>query len=91
LNPRYGFLPLGALKRKKEENWGFQFQSWRISVKNLSRDVDSLGAGGGEKESCIEDKVSRLHTYTVLPDFSWYNIPKWGKIYQMTSKYTKWP
>jgi hypothetical protein len=23
-----------------------------------------------------------------LPDFSWYNIPKRGKIYQMT---TKWP
>jgi hypothetical protein len=26
-----------------------------------------------------------------LPDFSWYNIPKGGKIYQMTTKYTKWP
>jgi hypothetical protein len=22
-------------------------------------------------------------------DFSWYNIPKWGKIYQSTTKYTK--
>jgi hypothetical protein len=26
-----------------------------------------------------------------LPDFSWCNIPKRGKIYQMTTKYTKWP
>jgi hypothetical protein len=26
-----------------------------------------------------------------LPDFSWYNIPKWEKIYQMTTKYTQWP
>jgi protoporphyrinogen oxidase len=25
-----------------------------------------------------------------LPDFSWYNIPKWEKIYQITIKYTKW-
>jgi hypothetical protein len=26
-----------------------------------------------------------------LPDFSWYKIPERGKIYQMTTKYTKWP
>jgi hypothetical protein len=26
-----------------------------------------------------------------LPDFSWYNRPKRGKIYQITIKYTKWP
>jgi hypothetical protein len=26
-----------------------------------------------------------------LPDSSWYNIPKWGKIYQITIKCTKWP
>jgi hypothetical protein len=26
-----------------------------------------------------------------LPDFSWYNLPKWGKSFQMTVKYTKWP
>jgi hypothetical protein len=28
--------------------------------------------------------------YPGLPDFSWYKIPKWGEIYQMTTKYTKW-
>jgi hypothetical protein len=35
---------------------------------------------------------------TGLPDFYWYNIPKWGKdipnnhkIYRMASKYAKWP
>jgi hypothetical protein len=28
---------------------------------------------------------------TGLPDLSWYNIPKRGKLYQMTIKYTKWP
>jgi hypothetical protein len=26
-----------------------------------------------------------------LPDFSWYNIPKLGKMYQITIKYPKWP
>jgi hypothetical protein len=25
-----------------------------------------------------------------LPDFSWYNMPKRKKIYQITMKYTKW-
>jgi hypothetical protein len=26
-----------------------------------------------------------------LPDITWYNITKTGKIYQLTIKYTKWP
>jgi hypothetical protein len=26
-----------------------------------------------------------------LPDFSWYKIPKWGEMYQMATKFTKWP
>jgi hypothetical protein len=26
-----------------------------------------------------------------LPDFSWYNIPKRGKIYKITTKFTKFP
>jgi hypothetical protein len=26
-----------------------------------------------------------------LPDFSWYSIPKQGKIYQIATKYTKYP
>jgi hypothetical protein len=25
-----------------------------------------------------------------LPDFSFFNIPKWENIYQITTKYTKW-
>jgi hypothetical protein len=25
-----------------------------------------------------------------LPDFSWYNIPKRGELYQTTTKYIKW-
>jgi hypothetical protein len=28
---------------------------------------------------------------TGLPDFSWSKIPKQGKKYQITTKYTKWP
>jgi hypothetical protein len=28
---------------------------------------------------------------TGLPDFSWFKIPKRGKIIQITTKYTKWP
>jgi hypothetical protein len=26
-----------------------------------------------------------------LPDFSWFKIPKRGKLYQISTKYTKWP
>jgi hypothetical protein len=26
-----------------------------------------------------------------LPDFSWCKIPKWGKIYQITTNYTNCP
>jgi hypothetical protein len=26
-----------------------------------------------------------------LPDFPWCNIPNWGKIYQISIKYNKWP
>jgi hypothetical protein len=29
--------------------------------------------------------------WTGLPDFSWYNTPKRGKIYQITTNYTKCP
>jgi hypothetical protein len=29
----------------------------------------------------------RKSIWSGLPDFSWYNIPKWGKIYKTTSKY----
>jgi hypothetical protein len=32
-----------------------------------------------------------LHRRPGLPDFSRYNPPKREKIYQMTTKYTKWP
>jgi hypothetical protein len=32
-----------------------------------------------------------LATRAGLPDFSWYKIPKRGKIYQMAIKYFQWP
>jgi hypothetical protein len=35
-------------------------------------------------------KTSIMHSCAGLPDFSWYNIPKRVKIYQITTKYTKW-
>jgi hypothetical protein len=25
-----------------------------------------------------------------LPEFSWYNVPKWEEIYQTTINYIKW-
>jgi hypothetical protein len=31
------------------------------------------------------------HVQAGLPDFSWSKIPKRGKMYQITTKYTKWP
>jgi hypothetical protein len=34
---------------------------------------------------------NRLQSQSGLPDFSWYNIPKWEKLQQVTFKYTKWP
>jgi hypothetical protein len=36
-------------------------------------------------------KFLRTMMRTGLPDFSWYNIPKRGKMYQITTKYTKLP
>jgi hypothetical protein len=38
--------------------------------------------------------VLTIHKYICtsgLADFSWYIIPKWGKIYQLSTKYTKCP
>jgi hypothetical protein len=35
--------------------------------------------------------LPKFHYETGLPDFSWYNIPKWGNMYQATLKYTNWP
>jgi hypothetical protein len=35
--------------------------------------------------------IENKNNTSVLPDFSWYNIPKWGKIYPMTPKYSQWP
>jgi hypothetical protein len=55
------------------------------------------------KLSALGMTVIALHVCTGLPDFSWYNIPKWQKysqcpqnipnahkIYQMATKYTTW-
>jgi hypothetical protein len=35
--------------------------------------------------------LNKCFSWPGLPDFSWYNIPKRGKIYQIATKYTKWP
>jgi hypothetical protein len=35
--------------------------------------------------------ISRFRERAGLPDFSCYNIPKRGKIYQITTKYIKSP
>jgi hypothetical protein len=44
------------------------------------------------------ERLPLRFVWTGLPDFSWYNVPKWGKtipnnhkIYQITIKYTKRP
>jgi hypothetical protein len=36
-------------------------------------------------------KMSFFRCKSDLPDFPWYNIPKWGKYTKVTIKYTKWP
>jgi hypothetical protein len=35
---------------------------------------------------CLEDSFGSSFT-SGLPDFSWYNLPTRGKIYQITTKY----
>jgi hypothetical protein len=48
---------------------------------------------GGKTRIKIQDKFDdkRGRGVTGLPDFSWFNKSKWGKMYQITVKYTKWP
>jgi hypothetical protein len=38
-----------------------------------------------------ENALIHLLLHVGLPDFSWYNIPTRRKIYQITTKYSKWP
>jgi hypothetical protein len=48
--------------------------------------------GSGEWINAAADVAAAAagtRTETGLPDFSWYNIPNRGKMYQMTTKYTK--
>jgi hypothetical protein len=44
--------------------------------------------GGHSEKEMLKRRIERLRAG--LPDFSWCNIPKRGKIYQNTIKYTKW-
>jgi hypothetical protein len=57
--------------------------SYNAGVEVVNSEVVGLGQ--------ILQFRNRIYRTAGLPDFSWYNIPKRGKIYQMTTKYTKWP
>jgi hypothetical protein len=37
------------------------------------------------------DQPAGAQPETGLPDLCWYNTPNRGKIYKITTKYTKWP
>jgi hypothetical protein len=39
----------------------------------------------------VADLSKKGFSQSGLPDLSWYNIPKTGKISQITIKYTEWP
>jgi hypothetical protein len=63
-------------------------------LKKLSRQVMYLFGNKGMNfaKNELQTKIPNWHaSRSGLPDFSWYNMQKWGKIYQMTIKYTKWP
>jgi hypothetical protein len=52
------------------------------------------GRGGGKAQGVADPPPKKKLKFSNngrpgLPDFSLYNVPKWGKIYQMDIKYTK--
>jgi hypothetical protein len=40
--------------------------------------------------SAIKNKTFVLQPKPGLPDFSWYKIPIWEKLYQITTNFTKY-
>jgi hypothetical protein len=55
-----------------------------------------LRSDGNEENNIFCDKCIRAATSggsweAGLPVFSWYNLPTWRKIYQIATKYIKWP
>jgi hypothetical protein len=50
-----------------------------------------LGKNKKERLSHLADVETEFEALAGMPDFSWYNIPKREKIYQMTIKYTRGP
>jgi hypothetical protein len=49
--------------------------------------MEAVFAGEQELNGLIP--LYKMRPRAGLPDFSWHNIPKRDKIYQMTIKYTK--
>jgi hypothetical protein len=39
----------------------------------------------------VQNQSNRMGFQPGLQDFSWYKTPKLGKIYQIATKYNKWP
>jgi hypothetical protein len=74
-------------------------QPRNIMIAKKCRNIDALKIS--ENNLRIESQINRkIQTFltdfasgslTGLPYFSWYNIPKRGKICQMAEKLTKWP
>jgi hypothetical protein len=56
------------------------YQNWGFGL-----EINHLATLAERRSTIAHDRFSGL------PDFSWYKIPKGGKIYQMTTKYIKWP
>jgi hypothetical protein len=56
------------------------YQNWGFGL-----EINHLATLAERRSTIAHDRFSGL------PDFSWYKIPKRGKIYQMTTKYIKWP
>jgi hypothetical protein len=75
-------------------------------LKDLKSTLSNFGGKKGEKRVGDEESSQndQAELTAGLPDISWYNLPKRGKIYQMTTvlpnsqkytktavKYSKWP
>jgi hypothetical protein len=73
---------------KKLPKLGFGFENKPSG--NLAQTIGRWNANLSFENLWREMKYEKLIALPGLPDYSWNNIPKRGKFYQITTKCTKW-
>jgi hypothetical protein len=69
----------------------FQFSRFRGFSPPLKKKLEFIRRGRKWRETKVETKPPKKSCLAPeLQDFSGCNIPKWLKVHQMTTKYTKW-